>query len=99
MFLRLDNSNSLGLRASRMGINRADPLQRPNDACQSRINQGQRNRSEVIAVLRVEGRVTLEPSVADGDDDFYVWVRWKRLYLVTRKSDQPFDEKLSTFLR
>jgi hypothetical protein len=29
----LDNLNSLGLRASRMGIDRADPIQRPNDAC------------------------------------------------------------------
>jgi hypothetical protein len=82
----------------------------------------------VIAVLRVEGRVTLQPSVAIRDDDFCVWVRRKRLYLVsvhgaaggmidkfgevgrgsveigpqylvTRKSNQPFDEKLSAFLR
>jgi hypothetical protein len=66
--------------------------------------------------------------VAVRDGDFCVWVRWKRLYLVsishgaagemidkferrgeiseirphylvTRKSNQPFDEKLSVFLR
>jgi hypothetical protein len=40
-------------------------------------------RSEVIAVLRVEGRVTLQPSVAVRDDDFCIWVRWQRLYLVS----------------
>lgn len=40
-------------------------------------------RSEVIAVLRVEGCVTLQPSVAIGDDDFRVWVWWQRLYLVS----------------
>jgi len=95
----LNNLNSLGLRASHMGIDRADPIQRPNDACQLGIDQGQRNRSEVIAVLRVEGCVTLQPSVAVRDDDFRVWVRWQRLYLVTRKSNQPFDEKLSVLLR
>ena len=39
----LDNLNSLGLRAGHMGIDRADPIQRPNDACQFRIDQGQRN--------------------------------------------------------
>jgi len=39
----LNNLNSLGLRASHMGIDRADPIQRPNDACQLGIDQGQRN--------------------------------------------------------
>jgi hypothetical protein len=40
-------------------------------------------RSEVIAVLRVEGRVTLQPSVPVRDDNFCVRVRWQRLYLVS----------------
>ena len=39
----LGNLNSLGLRASGIGIDCADPIQRPNDACQFRIDQGQRN--------------------------------------------------------
>lgn len=83
-------------------------------------------RSEVIAVLGVERRVTLQPSMTVRDDDFCVRVRWQRLYLasgsagemddrfergeviseignttylVTRKSNQPFHEKLSVFLR
>ena len=38
--------------------------------------------SEMIAILRIEGRISLQPSVALRDDDFFVWVRWQRLYLV-----------------
>jgi len=40
------------------------------------------HRSEMITVLRVEGRISLQPSVALRYDDFFVWVRWQRLYLV-----------------
>ena len=36
----------------------------------------------MIAVLRVEGRISLQPSVTLRDDGFFVWVRWQRLYLV-----------------
>lgn len=97
--LLLDNLNSLGLRSSCTGIDPAHPIQRPNDACQFRIDQGQRDlinggvlkfataslklsrtndtyRSKMITILRVEGRVTLQPSVAVRDDDFCVWIRW-----------------------
>ena len=37
---------------------------------------------EVIAVLRIEGCISLQPSVALRDDDFFIWVRWQRLHLV-----------------
>jgi len=92
--------NSFGLSASCMEIDCADPIQRPKDARQFRVDQSQRNWSKVIAVLRVEGCVTLQPSVAIGDDDFCVWVWRQRLYyLVPRESDQSFHEKLAVFLR
>ena len=93
-----------------MGIDGADPFQRPKDTRQFRIDQGQRNliptvgveknevitrfmcprveendtyRSKVIAVLRVEGCVALQPPMALWNDDFCVWVWWQRLYLVS----------------
>ena len=46
----------------------------------------------MIAVLRVERRVTFQPSVAIRDDDFCVWVRWQRLYLVVNIAGETVDK-------
>jgi hypothetical protein len=53
-------------------------------------------RSEVIAVLRIEGCVALQPSVALRDDDFCVWVWWQRLYLVNVRRSGVRDQWVDT---
>jgi hypothetical protein len=41
----------------------------------------------VITIFRVEGIVTLQPSMALGNDHFRIWVRRQRLHLMQKKSN------------